>query len=204
MVPQHALPAQHGMQSYQQDAARTQWEQQVDGTMGSVIAGHPPVLAPRNQPHGNMLEGTGGGLHSSVAVVKCEHRPAEGSATSYRAADARDGARGSAGRGSMPPKASSKSSAPTFRCNYCGKLKQSSCKPSDGRVRIRCMCGGKHKDGESRLHTHWSEVPPPGEENKPTSSVVAGSSGGALPVVKQELVDALDVEMSRASFSFEV
>ena len=30
----------------------------------------------------------------------------------------------------------------------------------DGRVRIRCDCGGKHGDGKSRMHANWRRVEP--------------------------------------------
>jgi len=42
-----------------------------------------------------------------------------------------------------------------FMCTYCNRKKSSASKGQDGRVRIRCECGGKHKDGEPRMHALW-------------------------------------------------
>jgi len=43
-----------------------------------------------------------------------------------------------------------------YSCGYCGERKISASTGSDGRVRIRCDCGGKHKDTKSRLHAKWT------------------------------------------------
>ena len=46
-----------------------------------------------------------------------------------------------------------------FSCRYCKKKKWSnSCNAQDGRVRIRCECGGKNKDGNPRQHAMWDPV----------------------------------------------
>jgi len=46
----------------------------------------------------------------------------------------------------------------TYVCNYCKRHKLSASNGQDGRVRIRCECGGKHRDGTSRMHAQWSAV----------------------------------------------
>jgi hypothetical protein len=43
-----------------------------------------------------------------------------------------------------------------YVCNYCKRHKVSASKGQDGRVRIRCECGGKHRDGTPRMHAQWS------------------------------------------------
>jgi len=45
----------------------------------------------------------------------------------------------------------------SYRCGYCHAIKLSS---AEGRVRIRCGCGGKHQDGKPRMHTNWERVDP--------------------------------------------
>jgi len=47
-----------------------------------------------------------------------------------------------------------------YVCNYCKRHKPSASKGQDGRVRIRCECGGRHRDGTSRMHAQWSAAPP--------------------------------------------
>lgn len=42
-----------------------------------------------------------------------------------------------------------------YQCGYCGERKISTSAGGDGRVRIRCDCGGKHSDGEPRMHAKW-------------------------------------------------
>ena len=44
-----------------------------------------------------------------------------------------------------------------FVCCYCHRVAQSTCTSSgcDGRIRIRCKCGGKLQDGTSRMHSQW-------------------------------------------------
>ena len=39
-----------------------------------------------------------------------------------------------------------------YSCSYCGCVKASSSTGHDGRVRIRCDCGGKYADNSSRMH----------------------------------------------------
>lgn len=48
--------------------------------------------------------------------------------------------------------------APTYSCGYCGELKTSASSGADGRVKIRCECGGKHQDGKIRMHATWHLV----------------------------------------------
>eukprot|EP00656_Telonema_subtile_P039478 TRINITY_DN44584_c0_g1_i1.p1 TRINITY_DN44584_c0_g1~~TRINITY_DN44584_c0_g1_i1.p1 ORF type:complete len:444 (-),score=37.20 TRINITY_DN44584_c0_g1_i1:280-1611(-) len=45
-----------------------------------------------------------------------------------------------------------------YRCGYCGRIKTSTSSCSDGRVRIRCECGGQHQDQKSRMHATWTPV----------------------------------------------
>jgi len=47
---------------------------------------------------------------------------------------------------------------PVYSCAYCGKKKTSTSTGSDGRVRIRCKCGGKHADKKARMHANWKRV----------------------------------------------
>jgi len=47
-----------------------------------------------------------------------------------------------------------------YRCTYCGKTKSSTSHGGDGRVRIRCKCGGKYADNKDRLHANWKLVDP--------------------------------------------
>lgn len=39
-----------------------------------------------------------------------------------------------------------------YQCSYCGSIKTSTSAGADGRVRIRCECGGKHRDNRPRMH----------------------------------------------------
>jgi len=43
-----------------------------------------------------------------------------------------------------------------YVCSYCKRHKLSASKGQDGRVRIRCECGGRHRDGTPRMHAQWS------------------------------------------------
>jgi len=52
-----------------------------------------------------------------------------------------------------------------FTCGYCKRVKTSSSSCSDGRVRIRCECGGSHLDNKPRMHATWTPV-----ENSVSSS----------------------------------
>eukprot|EP00656_Telonema_subtile_P048108 TRINITY_DN5652_c0_g1_i2.p1 TRINITY_DN5652_c0_g1~~TRINITY_DN5652_c0_g1_i2.p1 ORF type:complete len:179 (+),score=21.31 TRINITY_DN5652_c0_g1_i2:164-700(+) len=52
-----------------------------------------------------------------------------------------------------------------YRCGYCGAVKPSTSVGSDGRVRIRCKCGGKHRDGKPRMHAMWNPVEEKGSEH---------------------------------------
>eukprot|EP00656_Telonema_subtile_P028640 TRINITY_DN311_c0_g1_i1.p1 TRINITY_DN311_c0_g1~~TRINITY_DN311_c0_g1_i1.p1 ORF type:complete len:656 (+),score=113.20 TRINITY_DN311_c0_g1_i1:115-2082(+) len=42
-----------------------------------------------------------------------------------------------------------------YECGYCNVRKVSTSTGGDGRVRIRCECGGKHSDGQPRMHAKW-------------------------------------------------
>ena len=45
-----------------------------------------------------------------------------------------------------------------YACGYCGERKESASCGKDGRVRIRCKCGGRYADGQNRMHAHWKVV----------------------------------------------
>lgn len=45
-----------------------------------------------------------------------------------------------------------------YQCGYCHHIRTSASACSDGRVRIRCACGGKHRDGNPRMHANWKPV----------------------------------------------
>jgi hypothetical protein len=42
-----------------------------------------------------------------------------------------------------------------YEWGYCKVRKVSTSTGGDGRVRIRCECGGKHSDGQPRMHAKW-------------------------------------------------
>merc|ERR1712166_560940 len=43
-----------------------------------------------------------------------------------------------------------------YICGYCDRRKPSIVRCVDGRVRLRCKCGGPQADGKLRLHSAWS------------------------------------------------
>jgi len=45
-----------------------------------------------------------------------------------------------------------------YECGYCSTRKVSTSAGSDGRVRIRCECGGKHCDNKPRMHAKWTQI----------------------------------------------
>ena len=47
-----------------------------------------------------------------------------------------------------------------YICGYCRRRKTSASACADGRVRIRCECGGQHADNKPRMHATWSPVTP--------------------------------------------
>ena len=47
-----------------------------------------------------------------------------------------------------------------YRCAYCNVRKKSTSVGGDGRVRIRCECGGKRKDNIPRMHALYVNHPP--------------------------------------------
>lgn len=59
-----------------------------------------------------------------------------------------------------------------YICGYCKRHKSSASSNIDGRVRIRCECGGQHQDGKPRMHATWSlvESPPPSPPGSPSSN----------------------------------
>jgi len=46
-----------------------------------------------------------------------------------------------------------------YECGYCSQFKVSTSSGADGRVRIRCECGGKHRDNKPRMHAKWVARP---------------------------------------------
>ena len=45
-----------------------------------------------------------------------------------------------------------------YRCGYCGAIKESTSMGFNGRVRIRCECGGHHENGKPRMHANWKSI----------------------------------------------
>jgi len=45
-----------------------------------------------------------------------------------------------------------------YSCGYCGQVKVSASAGINGRVRIRCDCGGKNRDNIPRMHAMWDMV----------------------------------------------
>ena len=45
-----------------------------------------------------------------------------------------------------------------YSCTYCSVVKTSASLCADGRVRIRCWCGGHRQDGQKRMHANWKAV----------------------------------------------
>lgn len=45
-----------------------------------------------------------------------------------------------------------------YNCGYCDRLKTSASLCADGRVRIRCACGGQRQDGVPRMHANWKPI----------------------------------------------
>ena len=43
-----------------------------------------------------------------------------------------------------------------YICGHCDQRKTSTARCADGHVRIRCKCGGQHKDGKLRMHATWT------------------------------------------------
>ena len=43
-----------------------------------------------------------------------------------------------------------------YICGYCDRGKTSMVRCVQGRVRLRCKCGGQQNDGKLRLHSNWS------------------------------------------------
>lgn len=85
---------------------------------------------------------------------------AEDPATDLCNADATQPSKSTSGP-SMPAalvRAIQQTTVTQYRCGYCRKLKTSSSTGGDGRVRIRCECGGKHRDSKPRMHAMWLQV----------------------------------------------
>merc|ERR1711988_1927013 len=65
-----------------------------------------------------------------------------------------------------------------YVCGYCGKVKTSASACSDGRVRIRCECGGQRRDGKPRMHATWSAVGSPAGKAPATAKVSSAELQG--------------------------
>jgi len=61
-----------------------------------------------------------------------------------------------------------------YSCWYCGAKKVSASEGEDGRVRIRCECGGQHGDGIPRMHARWVPL----ESGDQLSRVMEANSRG--------------------------
>jgi len=74
-----------------------------------------------------------------------------------------------------------------YVCGYCRRVKTSSSSCSDGRVRIRCECGGQYQDGKPRMHATWS----------PVVSAPGTSESGQNPLTAQQAAHAEPSEDSK-------
>jgi len=74
----------------------------------------------------------------------------------------------------------------TYECIYCGQLKETAASggPDGNRVRIRCNCGGKRRDRQSRMHTKWRrrQVHPSVEPQVPVPMQVLPSTEPQIPL----------------------
>lgn len=68
--------------------------------------------------------------------------------------------------------------AQDYSCKYCGTVKTSASLCNDGRVRIRCTCGGQRQDGVPRMHAKWQPLQEGIEQLQYTK---------ALPVTAEQL-----------------
>jgi len=73
-----------------------------------------------------------------------------------------------------------------YSCSYCGRVKASSSTGHDGRIRIRCECGGKYADSSPRMHAMWTAVKE--DENDPSTAKFR---------LKRPWVPRLDKEQAR-------
>lgn len=72
-----------------------------------------------------------------------------------------------------------KGSEQDYACGYCGHARTSASACSDGRVRIRCACGGKHRDGKPRMHANWKLVKKPSNDALSTNTSTSELAGVA-------------------------
>lgn len=74
-----------------------------------------------------------------------------------------------------------------YQCGYCGERKISTSAGGDGRVRIRCDCGGKHQDRVPRMHAKWKMctdtpmVEEPEDFHMPVQALVGGRLFNGAP-----------------------
>jgi len=74
-----------------------------------------------------------------------------------------------------------------YRCGYCGHARTSASACSDGRVRIRCACGGKHRDAKPRMHANWKLVEPQNKEDNSDTLSAHTSGASELAGVTEKL-----------------
>merc|ERR1711934_51902 len=87
-----------------------------------------------------------------------------------------------------------------YKCGYCGRLKTSLSTGQDGRVRIRCECGGKHKDDKPRMHAMWHRCTHKRPAaDPPDEPFVTGSDARMEP--DQFLAEAHEPEQHESAFS---
>jgi len=81
-----------------------------------------------------------------------------------------------------------------YVCGYCNVRKVSTSTGGDGRVRIRCECGGKHQDSKPRMHAKW----------KLCREVGAGSELQTAPGAQQLTLDSqLESDLNNNSSQFD-
>ena len=76
-----------------------------------------------------------------------------------------------------------------YKCGYCSEVRISSSNCTDGRVRIRCSCGGKHQDQKPRMHAKWFLV-------EDISDAVSTASSEGKPDSQLEDVQRPDEQMT--------
>jgi len=107
-------------------------------SMGSESTIH---FSPRDQAKQPRLE---------AAPLECQHQKPQ---------PTRTGAAGPQGdEGGVSAPSSPRVGCTEYECGYCGERKVSTSTGGDGRVRIRCECGGKHGDQKARMHAKWTLV----------------------------------------------
>lgn len=89
--------------------------------------------------------------------------------------------------------------AQDYGCGYCGVHRTSASACSDGRVRIRCECGGVRQDSIPRIHANWKplsgvRITIPTSEPMLRAAADVKSSGTAVSLPRsQSMFGVLDV-----------